>query len=69
MHCTGRCTIVLRTVGHWLVIGAGCAALAGALPRCAQLLRRAVARGAVGSWLVWGSALNGFYWSKLLTIL
>ena len=46
--------------------GAGCVAPANALPRCAQLLHAAVARGAVRIWLVQGSSLNVFYWAKLL---
>jgi hypothetical protein len=45
--CIGRCTIALSALGHWLVVDAGCVALAGALLRCARLLREAVARGAL----------------------
>jgi hypothetical protein len=35
--CIGRCTIALRALGHWLVVDAGCVALAGALLRCARV--------------------------------
>ena len=37
--CISWCTIALRAFGNWLVVDAGCVALAGALLQSARLLR------------------------------